>query len=610
MRLFPYEQVRDGQKLFMEDVYSAVSSGKCLVAHAPTGLGKTAAALSPALELAIEKGLTVFFLTSRQTQHAIAVETLARIRHKARFAAIDIVGKKNMCAQPGVQDLPVSQFHEYCRSLRQNNQCRFYTNLRRSGEISNEAQAVVSGLKADVLHSEQAVELGKKWSVCPYEAAALASSDASVIIADYYYLFHPKIREGFLRKTGKSLQESIIIIDEGHNLPDRMREMLTSRISSFALERAAGEAKRAGGPMAEEFISSLRRAVSSNSDNDGERIVKKADLTNALNGFDIVSCLKLLETIADSVREEDRQSYCGSVADFVSAWVSGSDDGFARIFSRAGRAFSLSFKCLDPGIETGKVIAQAHSVVIMSGTLLPTSMYREILGFPEGTVERQYRNPFPRGNRLPMIINSVTTQYSLRSDEEFRRIAEVCIQASREIPGNMAVYFPSYQLLGEVHRHLYGKVGKLIFTEMPNISKEDKARLLSDYKACFLRGGLLMAVIGGSFSEGIDLPGNLLNGVLIVGLPLAQPDLYTSELIRFYDTRYGKGWDYGYVFPAFTKALQSAGRCIRSENDRGAMLFLDRRYAWPRYYSLFPGDLRPTVTREFVPKLRDFFKPQ
>ena len=143
---------------------------------------------------------------------------------------------------------------------------------------------------------------------------------------------------------------------------------------------------------------------------------------------------------------------------------------------------------------------------------------------------------------------------------------------------------------------------------MANIPKDEKSKLLADFKMTFIRGGLLLAVVGGNFHEGVDLPGNLLSGVIIVGLPLGQPDLTTKQLIAYYDEKYRKGWDYGYIFPAFVKAMQCAGRCIRSENDRGVIAFIDDRYSWPKYYACFPKGYNPTITVNFSAAIKEFFQ--
>ncbi len=609
--LFPFDEVRPEQNSFMSDVQYAISSGKCLIAHAPTGLGKTAASLSPALEYALKNRLTVFFLTSRHTQHSIAIETLRRIRKKSgiSFSVTDILGKKHMCAQPGIDALHSRQFHEYCKYLRESGMCQFYSNLKKGTELSTDARFVVDELKREPAETELAMQLGKKHTICPYEAAAIASKDSSVIIADYYYIFNSSIREGFLKKSGKSIEESIIVVDEGHNLPDRMREMLSEQISSFSVERALKEAEKFASEDEIEFLENLRKAISRLAEGkDRERIIEK----NELSQFFGETNLKRLSQLADEIREIQKQSYIGGIVDFINAWKEGDDEGFSRILSiRPGfkSMATISYRCLDPGIESGSVFRTAKSVILMSGTLTPTSMYKEVLGFPEGTLEKSYKNPFPQSNRLSLIVTGTTTQFSKREPKQYEKIAGIIVGSINEIPGNAAVFFPSYDMLNEIYKFIHGNIGKMVFVEHPGISKEEKTKLLSDFKRSYLTGGLLLAVIGGSFYEGIDLPGDLLNGVIIVGLPLGQPDLETKKLIEYYDRKYSKGWDYGYVFPAFTKAMQSAGRCIRSETDRGVVIFVDDRYTWSRYYGCFPRDLNPKITVFYKDYIREFFKP-
>ncbi len=609
--LFPYQKIRPEQDDLIKDVYDAVSNGKCLIAHAPTGLGKTAAALAPALEYALKANKTVFFLTSRHTQHAIAVETakLIKQQHKADFSVTDIVGKKHMCARDDVSALSSRQFYDYCTSLVDTGGCQFYSNFKKGNMLTPDSKIVIARVASEPMHSEEIVTAAKRHNVCPYEAAVHASKEASLIIADYNSLFNARIRDAFLRKSGKSIEDAIIIIDEAHNLPDRLREMLTDKISTLIIDRALQEAEKAEKQELVMFLLDLKAVLNKLGHEPGERIISEEQL--AISGYDLAETIETMTTLAETVRESEQQSSIGSVAEFLEGWQA-SGEGYARILSSSsgpkGKSIIVSNGCLDPSMAASYVLKQAHSVIMMSGTLTPTEMYRDILGFPEGTMLKEYRNPMPKENRLALIVTEATTQFSKRSQEQYAKIAEVCAKAAGEIPGNVILFFPSYTVMGEVHKHIYGKIPKLLFKEHPDMGKDEKQKLLNEFKAAFLKGGILLAVIGGSFSEGIDLPDELLSGVIIVGLPLGQPDLETKELIRYYDARFGKGWDYGYVFPAFTKALQSAGRCIRSETDRGVIVFVDERYGWDRYYRCFPKDMAPKMTAFYAEAINIFFK--
>lgn len=610
--LFPYSKIRPEQDELMKDIHAAVSGGKCLIAHAPTGLGKTAAALAPALEFALKSKKTVFFLTSRHTQHAIAVETarLIKQKHKADFSVADIVGKKHMCARDDVSGLYNKQFHEYCRSLVESGSCNFYSNFKKGSTLTSGSKIVIATITAEPMHTEEVVDIARRHGTCPYEVAVVAAKDSALVIADYYYLFNPQVRDGFLRKTGKTVGESIIIVDEAHNLPDRLREMLTDKLSTAVIERAMKEAD--GDSDIRQFLFDLKNCVEGlgSEPGQGQKIIAQSQLLKPLGSHDIDAMLEKMSVIAESVREAGQQSFIGSVAEFLVSWQQG-DEGYARIVSQQqaqrGRVVTVSYQCLDPSLAASQIVRQAHSVIMMSGTLAPTAMYRDILGFREDAVLKEYRNPMPRENRLALIVTSATTKFSKRSAGQYAKIAEVCAKAATAIPGNVILFFPSYTVMEEVHKQIHGKISKAVLKEHPDLSKEDKQKLLQEFKSSHRAGGALLAVIGGSFSEGIDLPGTLLNGVIIVGLPLGPPDLFTKELIRYYDIRFGKGWDYGYVFPAFTKALQSAGRCIRSETDRGVIVFVDERYAWESYYRCFPKDITPKTTDFYEEAIKEFF---
>jgi DNA excision repair protein ERCC-2 len=611
--LFPYDNIRSEQDELVKDIRDAVGNGKCIIAHAPTGFGKTAASLAPALEFALANKKAVFFLTSRHTQHAIAVETakLIKQKHNANFSVVDVVGKKHMCARDDVSGLSSGQFHQYCKSLTENDGCEFFLNFKKGSNLTSESERVIGEIAAEPIHSDDVVSASKKCGICPYEASITSSKDASLIIADYNYVFSGKIRENFLRKSGKTIEDSIIIVDEAHNLPDRIREMLTDRLSTSVVERAIREAEDSEVADVGQFLLDLKKVMDDLGTEFGQKIISQQQLLEPLNNHDLVEIQKKMHETAESVMETEQQSFIGGVASFLDGWQ-GSDEGYARILSSSegqrGRTITISNQCLDPSLAASEIVQKAYSVIMMSGTLTPTAMYKDILGFRDDAVLKEYKNPLPKENRLALIVTKATTKFSKRGPDQFAKIADVCSKAADKIPGNVILFFPSYRVMEEVHKYLHGKITKTVFKEHRDLSKEEKQKLLNDFKGSYLTGGVLLAVIGGNFSEGIDLPGTLLNGVIVVGLPLGQPNLFTKELIRYYDNKFGKGWDYGYVFPAFTKALQSAGRCIRSETDRGVIVFVDERYIFDNYYACFPTGMNPKTTEFYEEEIEGFFK--
>ena len=595
--LFPHEELRKTQDEFVKDVLASLEQKKHLLAHAPTGIGKTAI-LGPILSFALKHDLDIFFLTSRHTQHKIAIETLKLIKAKynAKLKVSDIIGRKYMCCQPGIESLTNNQFQEYCKEVREKETCQFYNNAK-----TTEGKIFLEEIKDKIFHVEELINLASKKDFCPYEITLLKIKNSNIIIADYYHIFSPSIREHFFKKTNKSLEKSIIIVDEAHNLPKRIRDLLTFKLSTLTLSRALKEARQY--PEIEEKISNLQNLVLSLKTDDEENLVKKENFK-----FD-PELIAELEITADEIREVKKHSYIGSVANFLKAWL-GADDGYVRIFKKSlykgNEISSLIYSCLDPSIAAKEVVDKSYFILGMSGTLTPLEMYSDLLGFKDINL-KQYLNPFPSFNRLNLIIPETTTKFTKRSFGMFQDIAKKCSELVNEIPGNILIFFPSYKLRDDINVYFSTLCKKTTLFEVPNLNKLEKENLLDTFKSYKDKSSVLLAVFGGNFSEGIDLPGDLLKAVIIVGLPLSPPDLETKELINYYESKFNKGWDYAYIFPAMQKVIQSAGRCIRSETDRGVIIFLDERYSLENYKRCFPTDMQVHITKLPLKYIQDFF---
>jgi len=614
--LFPHDKIRDVQDTVISDVYEAIKNKQNIIIHAPTGIGKTASVLAPALSFAMDKDITIFFLTSRQTQHKIAVDTLKQIKkkHGNDFGVADIIGKKWMCLQE-VEALNSGDFIDYCKKLRDDGQCEFYLNTRKkSMSPTIVAEQNLNELKViGPLHVEEVIENCKKPKLCPYEMTSLLAKDAKVIISDYNYIFNPDIRGSFFGRANKKLENSIVIIDEGHNLPDRAREMLTAKLSTFIIDRAMKEANKNEFFNALAGIKTLKDAFDELSFdlnfNKEEKLIRKHEFVDKINengNYD--NLINEFYLIGNLIMERQKQSFVGSIGKFLEAWL-GQDFGFSRILTKnlSNNNLTLNYRCLDPSLITKDVIERSYATIIMSGTLIPTFMYKDILGFNNDTIEKVYKNPFPKNNRLCLIVPETTTKFTRRNNEEYVRIAEVCNKIIGKIPGNAALFFPSYELRDKVYKNLYDICAKKFIIEKQDLSKEEKEKILEEFKQDKDEGAVLLAVSTGNFGEGIDLPGDFLKGVVIVGLPLEKPDLETKELIDYYEEKYGKGFDYGYIFPAITKCLQNAGRCIRSETDRGVIVFLDERFAWENYLRCLPVDMDFKISKVYEERISSFF---
>jgi DNA excision repair protein ERCC-2 len=620
--LFPHDTVREIQSDLITEVEKAIWKKQSIIMHAPTGLGKTASTLPIALSYALKHDLKVFFLTSRHTQHKIAIETLKQIKqkHKVDFTVADIIGKRWMCLQPNATKMYSSEFSEFCKALVEDDQCEYYLNTRnKSYSMTPKAQQAQADLKRiSPATTEQITNISRAASLCPYEISLEQAKKARVIIADYNYIFNPVVQQNFFNKTSTKMESSIIIVDEAHNLPNRIRDSLTHKLSSFMLKRAISEAKKYNYLETLQTLERLQKIVDSLAsefefaDKTEEKLITKQQLVDEIEEIkDYAELLTDLEFIAADILMQQKRSFVASVHRFLDEWTN-EDTGFARILTKQiiknELNVTISFRCLDPGIITGPVFQDAHSSILMSGTLNPTSMYTDILDLPEERVEKTYPNPFPKINRLSLIVPETTTKFTQRSPEQFKRIAEICTEIINTVPGNTAVFFPSYYIRNEVYNYLMTTTKKTVLLEVPNLTKQEKNELLEKFKSYSGTGSALLAVSSGSFGEGIDLPGDLLKCVIVVGLPLSRPDLETKELMRYYDEKFKRGWDYGYIFPAFNKCIQTAGRCIRSESDRGTIIFLDERFTWGNYYKCFPRDWNVEISQDYIARIEKFFE--
>ncbi|MFH0961792.1 MAG: ATP-dependent DNA helicase [archaeon] len=606
---FPFARIREGQREMAAEVAACIAGGKNLVAHAPTGIGKTAAALVPAAEWADSSGGTVFFLTPKHSQHRIAIETLKLLKAQGlKISAADFIGKKWLCQVSGAQELAGRDFLDYCASVRRDEICPFYNRTFRKSQVTGEAKkAAELLLEKQPLHVEEAVELTKIF--CPYEVMALAAKSANFIVCDYYHLFNPRSAASFLFKTGKTFEDAVIIVDEAHNLPERIRETLSSNLSEIGLVRASRELAEFGQYDLSEIVEQIgfgfRKLGKARVGDEREAMLSKEDFTGIVSSCfgDSDTFSKKIKEASDEIRRKKRKSAAGALSSFVEDWL-GPDEGYVRTIkvrkTKSGKPFSvITYRCLDPAIGSKEIVGSARSTILMSGTLVPTKMYAELLGLDEGkTVVKSFQSSFPPENRLNVIATGVTTKFSSRGENQYRKLAGTIERVVAETPGSVAVFFPSYILKSEISALI--QFPQPVYSEKQEMDKKEKTDFLRQFFS--EKRAVLLAVAGGSLSEGVDFPKNVLKGVVVVGLPLQQPTLETKALIDYYQKKFGRGWDYGYLYPGISRAIQAAGRMIRSESDRGVAVFLDERYTWANYRKCFPPELK-TVTSAFPEKL-------
>ncbi|MBI4895258.1 MAG: ATP-dependent DNA helicase [Candidatus Aenigmarchaeota archaeon] len=613
---FPFDYVRECQKDMINDVAYAVSNGKNLIAHAPTGLGKTIASLYPSIEYAIKNNKTVYFLTSRHSQHKIVIETLKKMKQNgAEVKAVDMIGKKWLCSYD-VEKMDNSIFNNFCTSMVDNNHCVFYAATRDKISIKEKAEKILGKIRMESpMHTEEAKEIAGN-NFCTYELLIEAAKSSNVIVGDYFHIFSP-MSQKFFRKMEKDIANSIIIVDEAHNLASRIRSHLSAKISTRTLKLAIEEAKEF---RYDETIESLKRIEDifnylkkNRLKIEKEVFITKEDFIDLIEDFtDAEQLSQDLKTTGEDILREKKKSFVESIGIFIEDWLKGQDVGYARVLSKEyvydKEQLSLFYNCLDPSIISKPLISSSHSTILMSGTLQPMEMYADILGFEkENTLLKTYSSPFPKENRLNIAVDSVTTLYKERTDENMRKIASLVETSSEKILGNMAIFFPSYEIMKKISSII--NVNKPVVEERQGMTKQEKADMYRLFASYSDRGGaILLGVLAGSFSEGIDLPGNLLNGVVVIGLPLERPNKNTEALIDYYQKKFGKGLDYGYTYPAIVKVVQAVGRCIRTESDRGICIFADKRFLWNNYKKMLPNDMKTVPNLE--QSLSEFFNKQ
>ncbi len=641
--IFPFPSMRASQKEMISDVRSAVESKRHLIADAPTGLGKTIAALFPAVEYAVNNGKTVFFLTSRLSQHKAAVETLKMMKlaqtqtpaqddHKLdaegvihhsssnlasyslgnEFSAVDIIGKKHLCSHD-VKDMDSSMFSNFCSAMIKEKKCAYYKNFYRR-DLDIERNGIINIISSrGPMSTEEAMNL-VSGRYCTYEMLMETAKKADVIIGDYFHLFG--MGDKFLKRMGKGMEDIIIIVDEAHNIAARLRSHMSFRLSTRTCELAAKEAASFAENEARDYAKDIGKTLQGIGKkhlfNAQESLVSREELTDKIAGYDKITAK--MAGISENILEERKVSFIGRVASFLDSWKK-DDIGYARIISRerirGQDHIALQFNCLDPSLISKGIIQQSHSAILMSGTLSPMEMHRDLLGMEAPrTAMKSYISPFPKHNRKNIIATGITTKYKERTADNFARIANKILLCVHAIKGNAAVFFPSYEIRNNILDIISPAVRKRIILEDNKMTKDERDRIKNEmekHSKPNQHGAVLFGVLGGSFSEGIDLPGDLLNGVVIVGLPLERPNLSIKVLIDYYDKRFQRGINYGYIYPAMIKVMQASGRCIRSESDRGVIVFADERFTWENYRRIFPKTWDFVVTERPEIEIQKFF---
>lgn len=566
---FPFPDPRPGQTELAARVDAALAAGRRLLLQAPTGLGKTAAILHPALRRALDQDQQVFYCTPRNSQHQVAEDCLRRMcaqGHPVR--SVTIRAKEKVCPQPEVDCRP-----EVCPRAN-----LYYDRLKTCG--AREALAGLGCADAAAVAAE-----ADRHTLCPFELALDAARRADVVIGDYNYVFSPGATLNRFFGDPESAARQIVLVDEAHNLPGRAAEWFSPALDVAWLEELRKRKQAPPDPaLRRRFSAQARRCL--------------ACLT-ALDGPHRVLELDPLPFYGEERRLGQLLAWAGGhgrelgpghpLTELYYAWA-----GFCAVLRDLGEAHTvtwvppgrLQITCADASAHLAGRMEELAGAVLFSATLKPFEYHRRLLGLAEPAADAaEVLSPFPPGHRKVLVVPQISTLYRTRA-REAPRIAHFLQRVLPSRLGNYLVFFPSFELLEQTRAHLDLPEFELL-VQPRRASAAQVADLLDALRG--RQGVVVLAVQGGSLAEGIDLPGEGLIGCVVVGPALPPFDLEREQVRRYFERKYGCGEAYAYLYPAAARAFQAAGRVIRTPRDRGLLVFLDRRFLGPEFAACFPA---------------------
>jgi len=577
---FRHENMRQGQDALIKDMSFCLENKQIGLFEAPTGLGKTDASLAAALDYAIKYNKKVFFVTPKNSQHKIVIEAVKGINEKksTEFKVVDLVAKSNLCIDPFLFGLG-SEFYELCEKKIKKMACRPYLNAIGKGRLKNKIINDFVTAAKPAMHSSELREECQNYDLCPYVTSLVLAKKARVIVCDVNHIFVNSIRTSLFNFLGISLNDCIFIFDEAHNLPGRLRNILSDSLSLKQINYARKEYEKCPKDYdLTEFLESLEYMLDKQKngfvdDNYFDKLFSDERIVDALlNAGDFI------------LENEKKKPNILRIASFITSWLTDK-----KVKARYKKNDTIYLKGLDPAFLSSYIFNESFGCFLMSATFSPMQMYVDVLGINNPYL-RQYPSPFPKENKIVQYVENVTTKYQERK-ENIPKIAKIVKDTINKVSGNIAVFFPSYDILQSIYLRVSENTIKKIYAQEKHMGVLETKRLVDNFKKNKTGfGSVLFAVVGGSFSEGVDYPGDDLIGIIMVGFPFPEPDYEMNSLIRFYDNLGKSGWNYAYLYPTVSKVVQACGRGIRSETDKAFILLLDKRFGWSKYKSLFPVD--------------------
>lgn len=574
---FPY---REGQRDIVSGVYHTVSSGKTLFVQAPTGVGKTMSAIFPSVRAIGEgKGETLFYLTAKTITGTVAQEAFHILREKGlKFKVTAITAKEKLCFQDTPECTP-----EKCPYAK--------------GHFDRVNDAVYELWTTEEVYSREVIRAhAEKWQVCPFEMCLDLSIWVDGIICDYNYVFDPNVH--LKRFFGENISgDYIFLIDEAHNLVERGREMYSAGISRQSLVALRKKIRKRFSKLARTLDKANRQMME-----------LEENLAETGKGYQVLSNPGVLpitfltisgeleeileeKELEEELRREILEFYF-IVRDFLNISELVDENYVVYTENSVEEGFRLRLFCVNPAENLGEYLKKGKSAIFFSATMFPMLYYRELLTTDRDAYGIYVQSPFPKENRRILIGSDVSSRYTRRNRAEYRKIAGYIARCVWQRQGNYMVFFPSYRLMEDVlqvYEEEFSVDWVRCVCQTPDMTEQEREGFLEEFQE---REGTLVGfcVLGGIFSEGVDLTGESLIGAVIVGTGLPQIGSQREILKEYYDKKNHCGFDYAYRYPGMNKVLQAAGRVIRTKEDKGVILLLDDRF-WDRdYQEIFPRE--------------------
>lgn len=583
---FPYPAYRKGQKLLAYNTYKCIEDRKRLFAQAPTGIGKTMGVLYPAIKALGEGKLDrLFYATAKTTTRGIAENAYKIMNEQGlRLKVLTLTAKDKLCLNDVKNCSP--------------DKCPFIM-----GYISRSRKIIKDLLKKhDFFPRDVISSAGLRNGICPFELSLDLALSCDLIICDYNYIFDPRV---YLRRffEQKGREEYLIMVDEAHNLFDRAKEMYSAELSVDDLSKISKEIKK-DLPHINNEIKKLKKAISSFEKQTGE-LMSEAGGVKYNTIIDAPMCLKspiesfITEAEGWIITDREEKPYSDKLITFffdmlhfknILELYSGQ---YRTLITGTKTRLKIRLLCLDPSTMLNKNMSAARSTVLFSATLSPLWYFKSILGGRDEDITLKLPSPFPRENLLVFNDDRIETRFRHRA-QYVMATAMAIYDWSISHKGNVMVFFPSYKYLLDVLEE-FNELGDDFDIlcqdrEMDEQARDDFLKKFDDFGDT---NRIAFCVMGGVFGEGIDLTGDRLTGVIIVGvgLPQVSPEL---EIMRnYYQEKCGAGFTYAYTYPGINKVLQASGRLIRAETDKGALLLIDSRFATSEYTGLLPQEWQP-----------------